>query len=100
MTNLKMKKPENGKGIFHPRTAHEDPKSGGQRYPSSFSLTSALDQDGWSRYAPAVLIHEKQTQCTLYRRLGGHQDRSGRARKISPRLPGIDARTVESVTIR
>jgi hypothetical protein len=38
---------------------------------------------GGQRHAPAVLPPEK-TRYPLYRRLGGHQGRSGRVRKISP----------------
>jgi hypothetical protein len=38
------------------------------------------------------------TRYPLYRRLGGPQGRSGRARKISPQ-PGLDPRTVQPVAI-
>ena len=41
-------------------------------------------------YAPAVLP-PRENQCPLYKRLGGSQGQSVRARKISPR-PGFDPR--------
>jgi len=50
---------------------------------STLSLTSALDWLGGQRHAPAALPPGK-TQYPLYRRLSGPQERSGRARKISP----------------
>jgi hypothetical protein len=49
---------------------------------SILSLTSALDEGGGQRHAPAALRYP------LYWRLGGSQFRSGRVRKISP-LTGI-----------
>jgi hypothetical protein len=39
----------------------------------------------------------KKNVYSLYRRLGVHQGRSGRVRKISPPPPGFDPRTVQSV---
>ena len=63
-------------------------------YGSILSLTLGLDGMGGKPHAPATL-HPGKTQCTLYRRLGGSQDRSGRVRKISP-PPGSDSRTVAS----
>jgi hypothetical protein len=47
------------------------------------------------RHTPAALSLG-MTQHTFYRRLGGHQGRSGRVRKISP-PPGFDPRTVQPV---
>jgi hypothetical protein len=46
-----------GKGQGHPRTGHEGPE-GEYRYSSNLSLTSALDEGGWStprpgRFTPA-----------------------------------------------
>ena len=52
-------------------------------YNSTPSLTSALYGVGGQRHAPATLPPGK-TRYSLYRRLGGPQDRSGRVRKISP----------------
>ena len=71
-----------GKGKVLPRTGHEDPE-GEQMYSSTLSLTLALDGVGGQRRAPATLPPGK-TRYTLYRKLGGPQDRSGRVRKISP----------------
>jgi hypothetical protein len=51
---------------------------------------------GGQRHAPAALPPGK-TRCTLYRRLGGPQDRSGQLRNISP-SPEFDARTVQPVS--
>jgi len=45
---------------------------------------------GGQRHAPSALPPEK-TGNPLYRKLGEHQDRSGRVRKISP-LPGFEPR--------
>jgi hypothetical protein len=50
-------------------------------------------------HAPAALPPWIETQCPLYRRLGGPQGRSGRVRKISP-PPGFDPRTVQPVASR
>jgi hypothetical protein len=50
------------------------------------------------RHAPAALTPGKN-RYPLYRRLGGHQGRSGRVRKISP-PPGFDPRTVQPVASR
>ena len=53
---------------------------------------------GWLRPRPAALIHVK-TRYPFYRRLGVHQDRSERVRKISP-PPEFDSRTAQSVASR
>ena len=50
------------------------------------------------RHAPAALPPGK-TRYALYRRLGGPQGRSGRARKISP-PPGFDPWIVQPVASR
>jgi hypothetical protein len=50
---------------------------------------------GQQRHAKADLPPGK-TRYPLYRKLGGHQGRSGRVRKISP-PPGFDPRTVQPV---
>jgi hypothetical protein len=70
-----------GKGKVHPRTGHESPE-GEQRYSSNLSLTSALDGVVGQRHTPAALLPGKM-RYPLYRRLGGHQGRSERVRKIS-----------------
>ena len=53
---------------------------------------------GGQHHAPAALPTGK-TRYALYRRLGGLQGRSGRARKTSP-TPGFDARIVQPVASR
>ena len=68
-------------------------------YNSIFSLTSAVGGGGWltprsGRFAPGL-----ETRYPLYRRLGGHQGRSGRVQKISPSL-GFDPWTFYLVASR
>ena len=53
---------------------------------SNLSLISALDGVGGKRHAPAALP-PGMGRYSLYMRLGGPQDRSGRVRKISPPSP-------------
>jgi len=55
---------------------------------------------GWvvNATAPAALPPGK-TQYLWYRRLGGHQSRSGLVRNISP-PPGFDPRTFQPVASR
>ena len=77
-----------------PRTGHEG-QEGKWKYSSTHSLTSALDEVGGQRHAPAALPPGK-TRYPMYRRLGGTQGRSGRVRKISP-PPAFDPRTVQPV---
>ena len=48
---------------------------------------------------PGRFVPGKETWYPLYRRLGGHQGRSGRVLKIST-LPGFDPRTVQSIASR
>jgi len=67
-------------------------------YSSSLSLTSALEGVGGQRHATAALPPGK-TRHPLYRKLGGHQGRSGRVRKISP-PSGFDPWTVQPVASR
>jgi hypothetical protein len=62
-------------------------------YSSTLSLTSALDEVGGQRHAPATLPPRK-TRYPFYKWLGGPQSRSGQVRKISP-PPGFDPRTVQ-----
>ena len=81
-----------------PRTGHEGSKWE-YMYSAAISLTSALDGDGWLTPHPGRFNPREETQCPLYRRLGGPQSRSGRARGISP-PPGFDSRTVQSVASR
>ena len=83
-----------GKGKVLPRTSHEDP-TGEKIYISTFSLTSALDEVGGQRQAPAALSSGK-TQYPLQKRLGGPQSRSGKVLKIVP-PPGFNTRAVQPV---
>jgi hypothetical protein len=62
-------------------TGHEGPEVE-ERYSSTLSLTSALDEGGWSTPRPGRFTPGK-TQYPLYRMLGGTQGRSGRVRKTS-----------------
>ena len=76
--------PTKGKGIGNvfPRTGHEVPK-GEQRYSSTLSLTSALDEVGGQRHAPVLLPPGKRPGT---HRIGGEvgprtgQDGSGKSR--------------------
>jgi hypothetical protein len=54
---------------------------------------------GCQRHAQAALPPRKETRYPLYRRVDGHQGRSGRARKIWP-PSGFDPRTVQPVVSR
>jgi len=54
---------------------------------------------GGQRQAPATLP-PGETRYSLYRRLGGQQDRSGRVRNISPPPAGIDTQAIEPVASR
>jgi hypothetical protein len=85
------------KSKVHPIKGHEGPEEE-YKYSSTLSLTLALDGVSGQRYAPAALPPGK-TRYALYRRLAGHQGRSGRVRKISL-LPGFDSRTVQPVADR
>ena len=81
-----------------PRTGHEGPE-GEERYSCTLSLTSALNEGGWSTPRPGRFTPGKETRYPLYRRLGGPQGRSGRVLKISP-PPGFDPWTVQLVASR
>jgi hypothetical protein len=69
---------------------------GDDRYSSTLSLTSALNEGGWSTPRAGRFTPGKETRYPLYRRLGGPQGRSGRVRKISP-PPGLDPQTAQPV---
>ena len=84
-------------GKVHPITGHEG-REGEQMYSSTLPSTSALNGGGWSTPRPGRSPPGK-TRYPLYRRVGGPQGRSGRARKISP-PPGFDPRTVQPVASR
>ena len=85
-------------GRFYPFTGHEGPQ-GEQRYNSTLFLTSALEGGEGSASRPGSTLAPGKTRYLFYRRLGGHQDRSGHVRKISP-PPEFDPRTVQPVGSR
>jgi hypothetical protein len=70
------------KGNLHTITYREGTEEE-YRCNCTLSLTLALDGVGGQRHASAALPRDK-TRYPFYRRLGGPQDRSARARKISP----------------
>ena len=66
---------------------------------NTLSLTSALDEGGWSTPRLGRFTPGKETRYPLYRRLVGPQGRSVRVLKISP-PPGFDLRTVQLSRLR
>jgi len=64
-----------GKGEVHPKKGDEGPEVE-QAYSSTLSLTSALDEAGWSMPCPGHFTLGK-TRYPLYRMLGGPQGWSG-----------------------
>ena len=94
---LEIIKGKKKKDKFRPITSHEGPE-GEYRYRSTFSLTSALDRNGWLTSLPGRFTCRNETRCPFYRRLGGPQGRSGRVRKISS-PQGFDPRTVQPTAI-
>ena len=85
------------KGIyeFHSRTGHDGQESQ-YRYSTTVSLTLALEAGGWSTPRPGRFTPRKKTRYPYYKRLGGHQGRSGWVQKIS-HPPAFCPRTVHSV---
>ena len=75
-------------GRFHPFIGHEGPQ-GEQRYSCTLFLTTALEGGEGSVSGPGRNLPPGKTQYTLYRRLGGPQDRSEQVRKISPHQDSI-----------
>jgi len=71
-----------GKGKIHPRTDHEDPE-GEQKYSCTLSLTSVLDDGGWSMLRPGRFILKEENRCSWYRRLCGPQGRAEQLPKMS-----------------
>jgi len=84
------------KGKVRPRKRHAGPE-GEQRYSSTLSLTSVLDGGRWSAPRPGHFTPRKETRYSLYRRLGGLQDRSGQVGSILPpqwdSIPDLPARS-------
>ena len=62
--DIALKGKGKGKGKVQPRTGHEGPE-GDKRYSYTLSLTSALDEVGGQRHAPAALPPGKRpgTHC-------------------------------------
>jgi hypothetical protein len=71
----------------------------GSRSISTISLTSALDEGGWSTPTPGRFTPGKETRYPLCTRLGGSQDRSERVWKMSA-VPEFDSRNVQPVASR
>jgi len=69
----------------------------GIRSPDRTARSSvAIPTDEGSASRPGRSLPPGKTRYSLYRKLGGFQDRSGRVRKISP-PPGFDPQTVQPV---
>ena len=58
-------------------------------------MTEALEAGEWSAARPGRTLPPGKTRYPFYRRLGGPQDRSGRAENLVP--AGIRSRTVQLV---
>jgi hypothetical protein len=82
------------KSKVYPKTGHEVPEEY-QRYSSTLSLTSALDDGGWLTPRLGRFASGKYP-VPIDRCLGGPQGRFGQMRKISP-PPGFDPQTVQPV---
>jgi hypothetical protein len=61
-------------------------------------MTTALEGGEWSAARPGRTLPLGKTRYPLYRRLGGPQGRSGRAKNLA--LPVLDPRTVQPVVSR
>ena len=62
------------------------------------SMTAALEGGEWSAARPGRTLSPGKTRYPFYRRLGGPQDRSGRAENLVP--TGIRSCTVKPVVSR
>jgi len=58
-------------------------------------MTTALERGEWSTASPGCTLLPGKTQYPFYRRLGGHQEWSGRAENLVP--TGIRSWTVQPV---
>ena len=79
-----------GKGKVHPRTGHECPE-GEQRYSSTLSLTSALDEVDGQRHAPAALYPRERTSTNCVGGWVGPRaglDGCGKSRPHRDSIPG------------
>ena len=80
-----------------PISGHEG-QEGKQRYKSTLSLTSAIDEGGWSKRPPqpGLLNLKRDTRYPLYRARFGSHGKSVRVQETSL-LQGFDPRTVQPV---
>ena len=78
-------RPQTVQFTVHPVTCHESPE-GSYRYSSTISLTSVLDEGGWSTPRPGRFTPGKEARCRFYRRLGGRQ--GGKSRFHRDSIPG------------
>ena len=83
---------------FDPRTGRESPEEE-WRCTCTISLTSALDENGWSTPRPVLFTPGEMTRCPLCTSLGGLQGRSGRMSTMSP-PPGFDPSIVQPLASR
>jgi hypothetical protein len=72
---------------------------GGKRYSSTLSLTSAVNEVGGQRHAPATLPPGERPGTHCVGGVGGPQGRSGRIQKILP-PPAFDPQTVQLLASR
>ena len=61
-------------------------------------MTAALEGGEWSAARPGRTLPPGKTRYPLYRRVGGSQDRSGRAENLVP--TGILSQTVQHIVSR
>jgi len=62
-------------------------------------MTAALEGGEWSAARPSLTLPPRKTRYPFYRRLGGPQDRSGRAENfVPPPPPEIRSWTAQPVT--
>jgi len=86
-----------GKGKFHSITYHECPERS-KMYCSSPSLTSSLDEGGWSTPHPSCFTPGNDPEATV-QEAGWSQAQSGQVRKNSP-PPEFDSRTAQLAVSR
>ena len=60
-------------------------------------MTAALEGGDWSAESPGRTLLPGKTRYPIYRRVGGPQGRSGRAKNLVP--TGIRSRTVQPVSV-
>ena len=85
-------------GEVHPLTDHEGPEEE-KRYSSTLSLTSALDEGGWSTPRPARFTPWKDQVPIVYEAGWAPGTVWKSTEKLAP-PPGFDPRTVQPVATR